>query len=134
MIKMIKELINKAIQAREKSYSPYSNFKVGASVMGESGKIYSGCNIENAAYSPTICAERVAIFKAISNGEREIKKIALIGSTDSFTYPCGVCRQVMTEFASDDFEIIVAKNIEEYVSYSLDDLMPNSFRARDMGR
>lgn len=134
MIKMIKELINKAIQAREKSYSPYSNFKVGASVMGESGKIYSGCNIENAAYSPTICAERVAIFKAISNGEREIKKIALIGSTDSFTYPCGVCSQVMTEFASDDFEIIVAKNIEEYVSYSLDDLMPNSFRARDMGR
>lgn len=134
MIKMIKELINKAIQAREKSYSPYSNFKVGASVMGESGKIYSGCNIENAAYSPTICAERVAIFKAISNGEREIKKIALIGSTDSFTYPCGVCRQVMIEFASDDFEIIVAKNIEEYVSYSLDDLMPNSFRARDMGR
>lgn len=134
MIKMIKELINKAIQAREKSYSPYSNFKVGASVMGESGKIYSGCNIENAAYSPTICAERVAIFKAISNGEREIKKIALIGSTDSFTYPCGVCRQVMTEFASDDFEIIVAKNIEEYVSYSLDDLMPNSFRVRDMGR
>lgn|SRR5690625_5095075 len=131
---MIKELINKAIQAREKSYSPYSNFKVGASVMGESGKIYSGCNIENAAYSPTICAERVAIFKAISNGEREIKKIALIGSTDSFTYPCGVCRQVMTEFASDDFEIIVAKNIEEYMSYSLDDLMPNSFRARDMGR
>ena len=131
---MIKELINKAIQAREKSYSPYSNFKVGASVMGESGKIYSGCNIENAAYSPTICAERVAIFKAISNGEREIKKIALIGSTDSFTYPCGVCRQVMTEFASDDFEIVVAKNIEEYVSYSLDDLMPNSFRARDMGR
>lgn len=131
---MIKELINKAIQAREKSYSPYSNFKVGASVMGESGKIYSGCNIENAAYSPTICAERVAIFKAISNGEREIKKIALIGSTDSFTYPCGVCRQVMIEFASDDFEIIVAKNIEEYVSYSLDDLMPNSFRARDMGR
>lgn len=131
---MIKELINKAIQAREKSYSPYSNFKVGASVMGESGKIYSGCNIENAAYSPTICAERVAIFKAISNGEREIKKIALIGSTDSFTYPCGVCRQVMTEFASDDFEIIVAKNIEEYVSYALDDLMPNSFRARDMGR
>ena len=131
---MIKELINKAIQAREKSYSPYSNFKVGASVMGESGKIYSGCNIENAAYSPTICAERVAIFKAISNGEREIKKIALIGSTDSFTYPCGVCRQVMTEFASDDFEIIVAKNIEEYVSYFLDDLMPNSFRARDMGR
>ncbi len=131
---MIKELINKAIQAREKSYSPYSNFKVGASVMGESGKIYSGCNIENAAYSPTICAERVAIFKAISNGEREIKKIALIGSTDSFTYPCGVCRQVMTEFASDDFEIIVAKNIEEYVSYSLDDLMPNSFRVRDMGR
>lgn len=134
MIKMIKELINKAIQAREKSYSPYSNFKVGASVMGESGKIYSGCNIENVAYSPTICAERVAIFKAISNGEREIKKIALIGSTDSFTYPCGVCRQVMIEFASDDFEIIVAKNIEEYVSYSLDDLMPNSFRARDMGR
>lgn len=134
MIKMIKELINKAIQAREKSYSPYSNFKVGASVMGESGKIYSGCNIENAAYSPTICAERVAIFKAISNGEREIKKIALIGSTDSFTYPCGVCRQVMTEFASDDFEIIVAKNIEEYMSYSLDDLMPNSFRVRDMGR
>lgn len=131
---MIKELINKAIQAREKSYSPYSNFKVGASVMGESGKIYSGCNIENAAYSPTICAERVAIFKAISNGEREIKKIALIGSTDSFTYPCGVCRQVMTEFASDDFEIIVAKNIEEYMSYSLDDLMPNSFRVRDMGR
>lgn len=131
---MINKLIEEAIQAREKSYSPYSNFKVGASVLGDSGRIYTGCNIENAAYSPTICAERVAIFKAISSGEKEIKKLAVIGSKENFTYPCGVCRQVMTEFASEDFEIIVVKNLNEYKIYSLNELLPYSFNAKDIGR
>ena len=106
-----KELCNLAIAAMEKAYAPYSGYKVGAALLSSSGKVYTGCNIENAAFSPTNCAERTAIFKAVSEGDREFLKIAVVGGKDGnvtdFFMPCGVCRQVMTEFCDDDFEVIV---------------------------
>lgn len=123
---MYKEIIKKAIDAKSKSYSPYSKFSVGAAVITEDGEIYSGCNIENASYTPTICAERTAIFKAISEGNRIIKKIAIIGSAKD-TFPCGVCRQVIREFQSEDMEIIVANSLEDYKVFKLEDLLPYSF-------
>ncbi len=123
---MYKEIIKKAIDAKAKSYSPYSKFSVGAAVITEDGVMYSGCNIENAAYTPTICAERTAIFKAISEGNRIIKKIAIIGSTKD-TFPCGVCRQVIREFQSEDMEIIVANSLEDYKVFKLEELLPYSF-------
>lgn len=125
------ELINLAIKAMENSYSPYSGFKVGAALLCENGRVYTGCNIENAAYSPTNCAERTAFFKAVSEGERCFKKIAIVGGnngiiTDYIT-PCGVCRQVMREFCDDNFIILVAKNPDDYKEYSLIELLPQSF-------
>ncbi|MGL5086387.1 MAG: cytidine deaminase, partial [Clostridium sp.] len=94
-------LIQKAIEARELAYCPYSNFKVGAAVLFEDGEIYSGCNIENASYGGTNCAERTAIFTAVAKGNRKLKAIALIGDTKAYTYPCGLCRQVISEFVED---------------------------------
>nr|WP_312576327.1 cytidine deaminase [Sedimentibacter sp.] len=121
-----KLLIKIAIEAREKSYSPYSKFKVGAAVYTRSGRIFTGCNIESAAYSPTICAERVAVSKCISEGYRDIEKIAVVGSDKSISFPCGVCRQFILEFGR-DIKIICAKNIDTYKVYTIDDLTPNSF-------
>jgi len=121
-----KLLIKIAMEAREKSYSPYSNFKVGAAVYTYSGKIFTGCNIESASYSPTICAERVAIAKCISEGYRDIEKIAVVGSDKSISHPCGVCRQFMCEFGT-DIKVICAKNLETYKVYTLGELLPNSF-------
>lgn len=97
------ELIREAIAARKRSYSPYSHFQVGAALLGRSGKVYTGCNIENAAYTPTNCAERTAFFKAISEGEKEFEMIAIVGgpaksARTDYCPPCGVCRQVMAEF------------------------------------
>ena len=126
-----KELLLTAIKEMEKSYSPYSNCKVGAALLCKNGKIFTGTNIENAAFSPTICAERVAIFKAVSEGEREFSKIAVAGGKDGIVYgifaPCGVCRQVLREFCSDDFQIILGENEEEYKVVALKDLLPLSF-------
>lgn len=122
-------LIEKAIEAREFAYVPYSNFKVGAAIETVSGKIYTGCNIENASYTPTNCAERTAIFKAVSEGHREIVKIAIVGNRD--TYPCGVCRQVMMEFAQ-NAEIIIANSTEDYKIYTLEELLPHGFGPRDL--
>ncbi len=127
------ELINLAIKAMDNSYSPYSRFKVGAALLCENDKVYTGCNIENAAYSPTNCAERTAFFKAVSEGERHFKKIAIVGGnngtiTDYIT-PCGVCRQVIREFCDDDFVIVVAKSEDDYKEYSLIELLPLSFGA-----
>ena len=106
-------LINKAIQAQKMSYSPYSKFCVGAALLARTNEIYQGCNIESASYSPTNCGERTAFFKAISEGEREFKAIAIVGgyksSEPQFCSPCGVCRQVMVEFCRPDFKIIIAK-------------------------
>lgn len=125
-----KELIQKAMQARENSYSPYSNFKVGAALLCKSGKVYFGANIENAGFSPTNCAERSAIFSAMSNGEREFEAIAIIGSSKRVCYPCGVCRQVMAELLP-NAKIICAKDEDTYEVYNIDDLLPHSFGKSD---
>ena len=100
-MKQYKELLVKAHEAQEQAYVPYSKFKVGAAVLMKSGKIYTGCNIENASFGATNCAERTAIFKAVSEGEHEIAAIAIVGSHNEFTYPCGICRQVIAEFMSE---------------------------------
>ncbi len=129
----IKELINAALKARDRAYAPYSHFKVGAALLTESGRVYAGCNIENAAYSPTNCAERTAFFKAVSEGERNFIAIAITGDREDrktpgiFSYPCGVCRQVMFEFCGEDFKIIVATDAAHYQMYTLGELAPHSF-------
>ena len=120
------ELISKAYEATKNSYAPYSKFNVGAVALGGE-KIYMGCNIENASFGATICAERCAIFKAVSDGCTKIDKIVIVCSTHDFAYPCGICRQVMTEFM-DENGIIVVTNDKEIREYKLSDLMPESFR------
>ena len=127
---MYDELIKRAYKAMKFSYSPYSGFKVGACLETTDGKFYSGCNIENASYTPTVCAERVAIFKAISDGSKNFKRIAIV-STSDFTYPCGVCRQVISEF-SEDIEIVVSNSKFEYKVYHISDLLPFSFNSESM--
>lgn len=127
-----KELIEKALRAREFSYSPYSSYQVGAALLSADGKIYTGCNIENAAYGPTNCAERTAFFKAVSEGVLNFKKIAIVGSpkgeVTQYAFPCGVCRQVMMEFCNpEEFQIIVAKGTEDYKIFYLKELMPEGF-------
>ena len=125
------KLIEKAKKASENAYVPYSGFKVGAALLAKSGKVYLGCNIESASYSPTNCAERTAFFKAISEGEREFSKIAVVGGKNGdftdFCTPCGVCRQVMSEFCSENFTVILGKNGDEYKSLTLGELLPHSF-------
>ncbi|MBQ2936942.1 MAG: cytidine deaminase [Lachnospiraceae bacterium] len=129
----VKELILSALEARKKAYTPYSEFKVGAAVLTAELRIYTGCNIENAAYSPGICAERTAVYKAISEGCRKIKAIAIVGdktgdSISQYAFPCGVCRQVMREFSNpEEMIVIVAKSCEEYQLYTLNQLLPESF-------
>lgn len=125
-----KELIELALKSKERAYVPYSGFRVGAAVEMEDGTVYQGANIENASLSPTICAERNAIFKAVFEGRRKIKKIAVVGDSE-YTYPCGVCRQVIREF-SDNAKIIVAKDVDNYREYDLDELLPNSFGPESM--
>lgn len=127
-----RDLIDKAKEAMNHAYVPYSNFKVGAAILTGSGKIYTGCNIENASYGATNCAERTAIFKAASEGEREITKIAIVSSSGEATYPCGICRQVISEFMRDgeflfeqangEIEIIPMKAIFPY-SFTQDNLL-----------
>lgn len=121
-----KDLIKQALKARENSYSPYSNFKVGAALLTKSGKVYWGTNVENAGYSPSNCAERSAFFSAISNGEREFEKIAIVGSEKRITYPCGVCRQVIVELAP-NIDIICAINENNFVITNIKELLPNAF-------
>lgn len=128
-----KLLIKKAFEIRENSYSPYSHFKVGAALLSSSGKVYLGCNIENSSFTPTICAERVAFSKAISEGEKNFSKIAVVGSSDeddfSITPPCGVCRQFMSEFVDmEDFEIILATSEDRYEKYTLSEIFPLVFK------
>ncbi|MCH3965814.1 MAG: cytidine deaminase [Clostridium sp.] len=125
-------LISKALQGRENAYAPYSNFKVGAAVLTEDGKIYTGCNIENASYGATNCAERTAIFKAISDGYRTIAAIAIVGDDNKYIYPCGICRQVISEFASKDTKIILGKNENEYIVKTLDEILPGAFTKNDL--
>ena len=128
----IKELVKLCIEAREKAYVPYSKFKVGAAVEMEDGSVYTGCNIENASYGAANCAERTAIFKAVSEGHTEVKRIAVVGDMSTFTAPCGICRQVIAEFASDDIEIILVKNEDEYQIKTLEEILPGAFRKSDL--
>ncbi len=132
-----KNLVVEAIRAMNNSYSPYSNFKVGAALLTESGKIYTGCNIENASFSPTNCAERTAFFKAISEGERSFLKIAVVGGLkgeiSDYTAPCGVCRQVMNEFCDSNFSVILAKSEEDIIEYKLCELLPLGFSNKNLG-
>lgn len=127
-----KELIKLAIEARNKAYVPYSKFPVGAAVETEDGSIFTGCNIENASFGATNCGERTAIFKAVSEGHKVIKKIAVVGDMSTFTAPCGICRQVIAEFASKDIEIILIKNEEEYVKRTLEEILPGAFTKEDL--
>lgn len=130
---MKEQLINLAIKARENAYSPYSNFKVGAAVLFENGKVYTGCNIENASYGATNCAERTAIFNAVSDGGRVLKAIALIGDPNNYTYPCGICRQVISEFAENgDVKIYIVKNSTDYIETTLEEILPGSFTKKDL--
>ena len=128
------ELVKKAYEVQKFSYSPYSGFTVGAALLTKTGKVYTGCNIENAAFSPTNCAERTAFFKAISEGEKEFQAIAVVGNKKEaakeeweFCTPCGVCRQVMLEFVNpEEFMVILGKG-EEIKTFTLKQLLPESF-------
>ena len=133
-----KLLIEKAFDAQKFCYTPYSNFNVG--LLGASGKIYQGCNIENAAFTPTNCAERTAFFKAISEGEKDFTAIAVVGNKEGvrvgegdFCAPCAVCRQVMAEFCDlKNFKVIIAKSTDEYLEYTLEELLPLAFTGKDL--
>ncbi len=130
-----KELMLLAKEARERSYSPYSGYRVGAALLAKSGKVYTGCNIENAAFSVTVCGERTAFFKAVSEGEREFEKIAIIGGKademSELCTPCGVCRQVMSEFCSKDF-ILLLGTPDSFKEYTLGELLPLSFSNEEL--
>lgn len=129
----VKELIKAAMEAKKKAYTPYSGYQVGAALLTNELRIYTGCNIENASYTPTICAERTAIFKAVSEGWKRFLAIAIVGGAkgkplEEYAYPCGVCRQVMREFTDPDkFIVIVARSEEDYRIFHLSDLLPQSF-------
>lgn len=128
----MKELIREALKAREAAYTPYSDWAVGAALLTEDGEIITGCNIENAAFGPSICAERVAIFKAVSEGKKNFSAIAVVGGRSGnkpsdYCYPCGVCRQVMREFCTGDFKIVAAISEDEYKVLTLDEILPLSF-------
>ncbi len=126
-----KELYEIAIKAMDNSYSPYSNCKVGAALLSKNGKVFTGTNIENAAFGPTVCAERVAVFKAVSEGEKEFSKIAVVGGKygviNGIFAPCGVCRQVLREFCHDDFQILLGETRDSFKEVTLKDLLPLSF-------
>lgn len=135
-----KELIKKAIEMTKLSYAPYSGYHVGAALLTKEGQIYTGCNIENASYGATNCAERTAFFKAVSEGVKDFEAIAIVGAPadaaaentfSEYAYPCGICRQVMQEFCKPNFSIIVAKSTEDYKKYTLKELLPFGFGGMD---
>ena len=134
------ELIRAALEARKRSYSPYSGFQAGAALLARDGRIFTGCNIENAGYSSTICAERTAIFKAVSEGVRNFAAIAIAGGPGEgeqlqYCAPCGVCRQVMMEFCDPEtFQIILGKSQEDYRQYTLKELLPLGFGPENLGK
>ena len=135
-----KLLIEQAFEAQKMSYTPYSNFRVGAALLGTNDKIYLGCNIENAAYTPTNCAERTAFFKAVSEGQHTFTAIAIVGNKDGiamgegdYCAPCGVCRQVMAEFCDPKtFKIYLAKSLDDYKEFTLEELLPLGFTGKDL--
>lgn len=125
-------LVQAALDARKNAYVPYSHYAVGASLLTEEGEIFSGCNIENASYGATNCAERTAFFRAVSEGKKRFRAIAIAGGMEGekpveYAYPCGICRQVMREFCNDDFKIIVARSVDDHQEYRLDEILPFGF-------
>ncbi len=129
------KLARAALDARQNAYCPYSHFAVGAAVLAKSGKIYAGCNIENATQGPGVCAERAALYKAVSEGEREFAAVAVAGGPegrepDGFCPPCGVCRQALAEFCAGEMPVILVKNSEETEVYRLKELFPLAFSLR----
>ena len=132
-VKNDSELMDMAKEAMKSAYAPYSHFSVGAAVETDDGEVYCGCNIENSSYGATICAERTAIFKAVSEGYRRITRIAICDSNNSFAWPCGICRQVMSEFAVEDFYVILEDN-GKLSNFFLKELLPNSFSGKDMNK
>ena len=126
-------LVEKALEARELAYVPYSKFKVGAAVLFEDDKIYTGCNIENASFGATNCAERTAIFKGVSEGNKVIRAIALVGDIKTYTTPCGICRQVLSEFIENEkTPIILVKNKDDYKVKTFEEIMPGAFTKKDL--
>lgn len=127
-----RELIQKALEARGMAYAPYSRYQVGAALLTEDGSCYQGGNIENASYGATNCAERTAVFKAVSDRKRRIKALAVTGGLEGtepsdYAYPCGICRQVLQEFGAEDMTLIVAKSVTDYREFSLKELLPFGF-------
>lgn len=126
------DLVKAALEARERAYVPYSHYAVGAALLTEEGEVFRGCNVENASYGAANCAERTAIFKAVSEGARRFRAIAIAGGMEGkepadYAYPCGICRQVMREFAEDGFRVIVARSAADYLEYGLEELLPCGF-------
>ena len=133
----VKELVKTALSMRQMSYTPYSHFNVGAALLSADGKVFTGCNIENASLTPTNCAERTAFFKAVSEGVKNFSAIAIAGGPagkepETYCPPCGVCRQVMSEFCKDEFEIILVKSETEYKTYTLPEILPQRFGPSDL--
>ncbi|MBR2046643.1 MAG: cytidine deaminase [Agathobacter sp.] len=132
------ELIEMALEVRMLAYTPYSHFKVGAALLGKNGVVYKGCNVENASYPATNCAERTAIFSAVAEGQKEFEAIAIVGGKEDakeldLCAPCGICRQVLREFCDpESFEVILAKNKDDYKVFKLEELLPMSFGPEDL--
>ncbi|MDP6524165.1 MAG: cytidine deaminase [Kiritimatiellia bacterium] len=124
------DLLEKAAAATTNAHAPYSGFQVGAAVETDDGTVFVGCNVENASYGLTMCAERTAIFSAVAEGHRSFARIAVVASGDTLPYPCGACRQVLSEFCDDDMKVLVAAadNLEDYKTVTLGDLLPHAFR------
>ena len=130
----VKNMLRMANEARDRAYAPYSNFRVGACLKGASGAYYLGCNIENAAYSPSNCAERTAMFKAVYEGERQFDALAIVWDGENPAVPCGVCRQVLAEFCDPEMPVICANRKGEYKLVAMGDLLPDAFLPRDLGK
>lgn len=133
----VEKLIEQAFEAQKFAYTPYSHFRVGAALLAKNGRVFLGCNIENAGYTPTNCAERTALFKAVSEGVTEFEAIAIVGSMEGernelVTAPCGVCRQAMYEFGGDSLRVILAKSTTDYVDTTLGKLLPYGFGPRNL--
>jgi len=125
-------LVKMATEAKDNAYAPYSGFRVGAAVLTDNGRIYTGCNVENSSYGATICAERTAVVKAVSDGETEIVAVAVAGDSERYTFPCGICRQVISEFGKDDTKVICINKNGQYKIYDLKDIIPHAFTGEDL--
>ncbi len=122
------ELAALAFEIKEKAYAPYSHFRVGAALLTANGKVYTGVNIENASFGATNCAERTAVFKAVSEGEHEIKTIAIAGDSSDYLLPCGICRQVLTEFGKENMKVLCCNGEGKFKTYTLGEILPFAFK------